>query len=142
MEALYTAEALATGAGRDGRVATSEGNLELDLAIPKEMGGSGDGANPEQLFAAGYAACFHSALQSVARTQKVKITDSSVGARVQIGSNGEGGFGLAVQLEVVIPDLPHDQAQALADAAHKVCCLLYTSPSPRDQRGSRMPSSA
>ena len=108
MEALYTAEALATGAGRDGRVATSEGNLELDLAIPKEMGGSGDGANPEQLFAAGYAACFHSALQSVARTQKVKITDSSVGARVQIGSNGEGGFGLAVQLEVVIPDLPHD----------------------------------
>jgi Ohr subfamily peroxiredoxin len=121
MEALYTAEALATGAGRDGRVATSEGNLELDLAIPKEMGGSGDGANPEQLFAAGYAACFHSALQSVDRTQKVKITDSSVGARVQIGSNGEGGFGLAVQLEVVIPDLPHDQAQALADAAHKVC---------------------
>jgi Ohr subfamily peroxiredoxin len=121
MEALYTAEALATGAGRDGRVATCEGNLELDLAIPKEMGGSGDGANPEQLFAAGYAACFHSALQSVARTQKVKITDSSVGARVQIGSNGEGGFGLAVQLEVVIPDLPHDQAQALADAAHKVC---------------------
>ena len=121
MEALYTAEALATGAGRDGRVATSEGNLELDLAIPKEMGGSGDGANPEQLFAAGYAACFHSALQSVARTQKVKITDSSVGARVQIGSNGEGGFGLAVQLEVVIPDLPHDQAQALADAAHRVC---------------------
>ena len=85
------------------------------------MGDSGDGANPEQLFAAGYAACFHSALQSVARTQKVKITDSSVGARVQIGSNGEGGFGLAVQLEVVIPDLPHDQAQALADAAHKVC---------------------
>ena len=121
MEALYTAEALATGAGRDGRVATSEGSLELDLAIPKEMGGSGDGANPEQLFAAGYAACFHSALQSVARTQKVKISDSSVGARVQIGSNGEGGFGLAVQLEVVIPDLPHDQAQALADAAHKVC---------------------
>ncbi|KQR45171.1 organic hydroperoxide resistance protein [Microbacterium sp. Leaf161] len=121
MEALYTAEALATGAGRDGRVATSEGNLELDLAIPKEMGGSGDGANPEQLFAAGYAACFHSALQSVARTQKVKISDSSVGARVQIGSNGEGGFGLAVQLEVVIPDLPHEQAQALADAAHKVC---------------------
>lgn len=121
MEALYTAEALATGAGRAGRVATSEGNLELDLAIPKEMGGSGDGANPEQLFAAGYAACFHSALQSVARTQKVKITDSSVGARVQIGSNGDGGFGLAVQLEVVIPDVPHDQAQALADAAHKVC---------------------
>ncbi|WP_312168820.1 organic hydroperoxide resistance protein [Microbacterium sp.] len=121
MDALYTAEALATGAGRNGRVATSEGRLDLDLAIPKEMGGSGDGANPEQLFAAGYAACFHSALQTVARTQKVKIADSSVGARVQIGSNGEGGFGLAVQLEVVIPEMPHEQAQALADAAHQVC---------------------
>ena len=121
MDALYTAEALATGAGRNGRVATSDTRLDLDLAIPKEMGGSGDGANPEQLFAAGYAACFHSALQTVARSQKVKITDSSVGARVQIGSNGEGGFGLAVQLEVVIPELPHEQAQALADAAHQVC---------------------
>ncbi|MBT2476398.1 organic hydroperoxide resistance protein [Microbacterium sp. ISL-103] len=121
MDALYTAEALATGAGRNGRVTTGEGRLDLDLAIPKEMGGSGDGANPEQLFAAGYAACFHSALQTVARAQKVKITDSSVGARVQIGSNGDGGFGLAVQLEVVIPDLPHEQAQSLADAAHQVC---------------------
>ncbi|MEV7609386.1 organic hydroperoxide resistance protein [Microbacterium sp. NPDC089320] len=121
MDALYTAEALATGAGRNGRVTTGEGRVDLDLAIPKEMGGSGDGANPEQLFAAGYAACFHSALQTVARAQKVKITDSSVGARVQIGSNGEGGFGLAVQLEVVIPDLPPEQAQALADAAHQVC---------------------
>jgi osmotically inducible protein OsmC len=121
MDALYTAEALATGAGRNGRVTTGEGRLDLDLAIPKEMGGSGDGANPEQLFAAGYAACFHSALQTVARAQRVKITDSSVGARVQIGSNGDGGFGLAVQLEVVIPDLPHEQAQSLADAAHQVC---------------------
>ncbi|WP_144877297.1 organic hydroperoxide resistance protein [Microbacterium sp. 1.5R] len=121
MDALYTAEALATGAGRDGRVVTQEGALALDLAIPKAMGGSGAGANPEQLFAAGYAACFHSALQSVARTQKVAIADSSVGARVHIGSNGQGGFGLAVELEVVIPGLPHDEAQALADAAHQVC---------------------
>lgn len=121
MDALYTAEALATGAGRDGRVVTQEGALALDLAIPKAMGGSGAGANPEQLFAAGYAACFHSALQSVARSQKVAITDSSVGARVHIGSNGQGVFGLAVELEVVIPGLPHEQAQALADAAHQVC---------------------
>ena len=121
MDALYTAEALATGAGRNGHVRTSEGRLDLDLAIPKAMGGSGEGANPEQLFAAGYAACFHSALQTVARAQKVSIADSSVGARVQIGSNGQGGFGLAVQLEVVIPEMPHDQAQALADAAHQVC---------------------
>lgn len=121
MEALYTAEALATGAGRDGRVATSDRRVEFDLAIPKEMGGSGDGANPEQLFAAGYAACFHSALQSVARAQKIRISDSSVGARVQIGQNGQGGFGLAVELEVVIPELEHDQARALAEAAHQVC---------------------
>jgi osmotically inducible protein OsmC len=121
MEALYTAEALATGAGRNGHVTTREGRLDLDMAVPKEMGGSGDGANPEQLFAAGYAACFHSALQGVARSQKVSIADSSVGARVQIGPNGQGGYGLAVQLEVVIPGLPQDQAQALADAAHQVC---------------------
>ncbi|GGL06612.1 Ohr subfamily peroxiredoxin [Curtobacterium luteum] len=121
MEALYTAEALSTGAGRDGRVATSDGSFALDLAIPKEMGGSGAGTNPEQLFAAGYAACFHSALQGVARAQKVKIADSSVGGRVQIGPNGNGGYQLAVLLEVVLPGLEHDQAQALADAAHQVC---------------------
>jgi lipoyl-dependent peroxiredoxin len=91
------------------------------MAIPKEMGGSGNGANPEELFAAGYAACFHSALLGVARAQKVAIHDSTVGGRVSIGPNGQGGFQLAVQLEVVIPDLPRDQAQALADAAHQVC---------------------
>lgn len=121
MDALYTAEALATGEGRNGHVTTTDGRVDLDLAIPREMGGSGEGANPEQLFAAGYAACFHSALQSVARAQKVKIANSTVGGRVSIGSNGAGGFGLAVQLEVVIPELDHDQAQALADAAHQVC---------------------
>jgi osmotically inducible protein OsmC len=121
MDVLYTAEALSTGAGRDGHVATNDKRLDFDMAIPKEMGGSGNGTNPEQLFAAGYAACFHSALQAVARTQKVAIHDSTVGGRVSIGPNDQGGFQLAVQLEVVIPDLPHDQAQALADAAHQVC---------------------
>jgi Ohr subfamily peroxiredoxin len=121
MEALYTAEALSTGAGRDGHVRTSDGQLDLDMAIPKEMGGSGAGANPEQLFAAGYAACFHSALQGVARAQKVTISGSSVGGRVQIGDNGNGGFQLAVLLEVVLPGIEHDRAQALADAAHQVC---------------------
>ncbi|MDO4919036.1 organic hydroperoxide resistance protein [Kocuria sp.] len=121
MDALYTAEALAQGAGRNGSVATQDGSLKFDLAVPKEMGGTGNGANPEQLFAAGYAACFHSALQMVARQQKASLGDSAVGARVQIGSNGEGGFGLAVQLEVVIPDMEQDRAQELADAAHQVC---------------------
>lgn len=120
METIYTAEALSTGAGRDGHVRTTDGRVDLDLAVPTEMGGSGQGTNPEQLFAAGYAACFHSALQSVARQAKKKLGDSSVGARVSIGKAGEG-FGLAVTLEVVIPDLPQDEAQQLADAAHQVC---------------------
>ncbi len=121
MSILYTAEALSTGAGRNGHVATTSGHVNLDMAVPKEMGGSGNGANPEELFAAGYAACFHSALQGVARAQKVAITDSTVGSRVHILPNGEGGFVLAVDLEVVIPELDAETAQALADAAHKVC---------------------
>ncbi|MEU4207622.1 organic hydroperoxide resistance protein [Rothia terrae] len=120
MEAIYTTEALATGAGRDGSVRTADGSFEANLAIPTEMGGSGKGNNPEQLFAAGYAACFHSALQMVARSQKKNIEGSSVGAKVSIGKEGEG-FGLAVELEVVIPEMAHDEAQALADAAHQVC---------------------
>ncbi len=121
MKTLYTAEALATGAGRDGHVRTADGQLDLDLAIPESMGGSGDGANPELLVAAGYAACFHSALQSVARRAKADLGDSSVGALVGIGPNDEGGFELEVTLEVVIPDLPHDQAQELVERAHRVC---------------------
>jgi Ohr subfamily peroxiredoxin len=121
MEILYTAEALSTGAGRNGHVRTSDGQVDLDLAMPKEMGGSGNGANPEDLFAAGYAACFHSALQGVARSRKIKIEDSSVGGRVSIGPNGEGGFQLAVMLEIVIPGIELALAQELADAAHQVC---------------------
>ncbi|MDO8144866.1 organic hydroperoxide resistance protein [Isoptericola sp. b408] len=117
----YTAEALSTGAGRDGRVRTDDGRVDLDMAVPKDLGGSGDGSNPEQLFAAGYAACFHSALQSVARQRKIRLTDTSVGARVHIGADGDGGFGLAVELEVVVPDLPAQDARALADAAERVC---------------------
>lgn len=121
MEAIYTTEALATGEGRNGTVRTADGSFEANLAIPQEMGGTGKGNNPEQLFAAGYAACFHSALQMVARMQKKDIQDSSVGARVSIGKNDDGGFGLAVVLEVVIPGMARDEAQALADAAHQVC---------------------
>jgi Ohr subfamily peroxiredoxin len=121
MKPLYSTEALATGAGRDGHVDVSGSDLAFDMAVPTAMGGSGKGANPEQLFAAGYAACSHSALQLVARQKKVAIEGSSVGARVSIGSNDEGGFALAVDLEVVIPELDHDTAQALADAAHQVC---------------------
>lgn len=121
MNTLYTAEALATGAGRDGRVRSADGKLDLDLSIPKEMGGDGEGSNPEQLFASGYAACFHSALQAVARGAKVELGDSTVGALVGIGANDAGGFQLEVTLEVVIPDLPHDQARELVERAHLVC---------------------
>ncbi|WP_322409972.1 organic hydroperoxide resistance protein [Microbacterium invictum] len=121
MDALYTAEALATGGGRDGHVRTADGILDTDVRVPKEMGGAGGAPNPELLFAAGYAACFHSALQSVARAQKVKIDGSSVGSRVSLGSNGNGGFELAVLLEVVVPGVEAEVAQQLADAAHQVC---------------------
>ncbi|SKD66769.1 Putative organic hydroperoxide resistance protein/OsmC-like protein [Mycobacteroides abscessus subsp. abscessus] len=121
MSTLYTAEALVTGEGRDGKGRTSDGRLDLDLAIPKEMGGSGNGTNPEQLFAIGYAACFHSALRMIGRQEKADITDSSVGARVSLGPTDNGGFALAVELEVTLPNLDHDVAQQLTEKAHQVC---------------------
>lgn len=121
MKTLYTAEALATGAGRDGHGRTVDGRLEVDLAVPSEMGGSGDGTNPEQLFAVGYAACFHSALQAVARQAETDISNSSVGARVNIGPNDAGGYQLSVELEVTLPEVDADTAQQLADRAHEVC---------------------
>ncbi|CAN3127561.1 organic hydroperoxide resistance protein [Mycobacterium sp. smrl_JER01] len=118
---LYTAEALATGEGRDGHGRTSDGRLDLDLAIPKEMGGSGNGTNPEQLFAVGYAACFHSALRLVGRQDKVDVSDSAVGSRVAIGQNGQGGFELAVELEITLPNVDHDTAVKVAEKAHQIC---------------------
>ncbi|MCX4091884.1 organic hydroperoxide resistance protein [Nocardia sp. alder85J] len=121
MAVLYTAEALATGDGRNGHGRTSDGRLDVDLAMPKEMGGSGEGTNPEQLFAIGYAACYHSALRLVARQAGADVDDSSVGAKVGIGPNDAGGFGLEVTLEITLPHLSHDEAQALADKAHEVC---------------------
>ncbi|GAA4489457.1 organic hydroperoxide resistance protein [Rhodococcus olei] len=121
MEAIYTAEALVTGDGRNGHGRSSDGRLDLTLAIPVEMGGTGEGTNPEQLFAVGYAACYHSALRMIARQAGADVTDSAVGARVGIGSVEGGGFALAVTLEVSLPHLPHELAQELADKAHQVC---------------------
>lgn len=121
MKTLYTVEALATGEGRDGHGRSSDGKLDLDLATPTELGGSGEGTNPEQLFAVGYAACFHSALRLVARAEKADVSDSAVGARVSLGQLDTGGFGLAVELEVTLPNLDHDTAQALTEKAHQVC---------------------
>ncbi|GAB2665752.1 organic hydroperoxide resistance protein [Gordonia jinhuaensis] len=121
MKTLYTAEALATGDGRNGHARTDDGKVDVNLAAPKEMGGSGEGTNPEQLFAAGYAACFHSALRLVAKQDGADVTDSAVGARVSIGPNDAGGFGLAVALEVTLPHVDHDKALELTEKAHQVC---------------------
>jgi Ohr subfamily peroxiredoxin len=117
---LYTAEAVSSGDGRNGHVVTSDGKLDLDLAFPPEMGGTGAGTNPEQLFAAGYAACFHSALRLVAGRQHVQLGDSTVTSRVGIGPEGEA-FGLAVTLEIHVPGLEREKVREFADAAHQVC---------------------
>jgi Ohr subfamily peroxiredoxin len=121
MRVLSTASARATGDGRDGHVRTSEGTLDLDLAIPKEMGGAGGAANPEQLFAAGYAACFHSALRRVATRAKADPSGSAVEATIGIGPNGSGGFGLTAELLVDLPALPRATAEQLVAQAHQVC---------------------
>ncbi|MEV4623091.1 organic hydroperoxide resistance protein [Asanoa sp. NPDC049573] len=117
---LYTAEAVSTGDGRNGHVATSDGRIDLDLAMPPELGGTGDGANPEQLFASGYAACFHSALRLVARQTEADMTDSTVSALVSLG-NEDQGLGLAVTLLVNLPHVAPGTAKELASAAHRVC---------------------
>jgi Ohr subfamily peroxiredoxin len=117
---LYTAEAIAVG-GREGHARSSDGVLDVDLRPPVEMGGPGGATNPEQLFAAGYAACFQSALGVVARRRKVDTTKSTVESRVTIGTIGGGGFGLAVALEVHIPDVDEPTAHSLVEEAHQVC---------------------
>ncbi len=121
MKTLYTAEATATG-GRQGHARTSDGHLDVDIAVPPEMGGSdSDATNPEQLFAAGYAACFGSALQVVAGKQDKDVSQSSVTARVGIGMIGKGAFGLEVELQVAIPGMDESEARALVERAHEVC---------------------
>jgi osmotically inducible protein OsmC len=117
---LYTAEARSTGDGRNGHVTSSDGRLDFDLAFPKEMGGTGEGSNPEQLFAAGYAACFHSALRITARNAKADVDGSTVTARVGIGPDGPG-YGLAVTLLIHLPNVPAETARQLTEAAHQVC---------------------
>ena len=120
MRTLYEAEATSTGDGRNGHARSSDGILDVDLAMPVAMGGSGDATNPEQLFAAGYAACFHSALQLVARKEKVRVRGSSVTAEVGIGPAG-AGFGLTATLVVSLPDIEPGVADKLVAAAHQVC---------------------
>jgi len=120
MNILYTAEATAWG-GREGRTASTDGILDVMLAVPKELGGPGGATNPEQLFAAGFAACFHSALKVVARREKVDVSESAVTARVGLGMNDDGGFNVAVELEAELPDVERSVAEALVEKAHHVC---------------------
>ncbi|NTV72871.1 MAG: organic hydroperoxide resistance protein [Holophaga sp.] len=121
MTALYEIKASANG-GRAGRVTSADGVLDFQLALPKGLGGpGGPHPNPEMLFAAGYAACFQSALGFVAGSAKVRLGTQRVDATVGIGPKDGGGFQLAVKLEVFLPDLPREQAQSLMEQAHQVC---------------------
>ncbi len=120
VEVLYTAVATAEN-GRDGRVASDDGQLDVVVNPPKELGGSGAGTNPEQLFAAGYSACFQGALGVVARQEKVDISGSTVTAQVGIGKTAEGGFGLKVAISATIPTVDAATALALVEKAHQVC---------------------
>jgi Ohr subfamily peroxiredoxin len=120
MKILYTAEATADG-GREGRARSSDGVLAVQLAIPTELGGPGGGTNPEQLFAAGYAACFQSAMFTVARRMQISAEGSRVTARVGLGTQEGGAFGLAVELTVSAPGLDHQTATELVERAHQVC---------------------
>ena len=122
MNELYTAMATAEG-GREGRVATSDGALDLQLSLPKGLGGpeTPGTTNPEQLFASGYAACFHSALKLVARQMEIDADRSTVTAVVGLGVDEVGGFRLGVELEINVPGADHDAAVALAEKAHEVC---------------------
>ncbi|MDQ0601112.1 osmotically inducible protein OsmC [Streptomyces canus] len=117
---MYVAEATAHG-GRDGYVTSQDGQIELKVAMPPQMGGDGNGTNPEQLFAAGYSACFHNALVLVGRRFGFDLVGSTVAAKVGIGPNAQRGYGLAVALSVSLPVLDQDVATKLVDAAHEVC---------------------
>ncbi len=120
MKILYVAHASATG-GRDGHAESSDGNLSVTLARPKEMGGNGQGTNPEQLFAAGYSACFLSAMHFIAGQKKIALSkDTTVSLDVGIGPI-DHGFGLDIDLHVKVPGMDHAQAVALVEAAHQVC---------------------
>ena len=121
VDVKYTTEATATG-GRDGHAKTADGSLDVKLAKPKEMGGTGDGNNPEQLFAAGYSACFLGAIKAAAAGEKVNVpADTTVTATVGIGPRSEGGFGITAALKISLPGLDRAQAQTLVDKAHQIC---------------------
>ena len=120
---IYKTSAKANGGGRNGHTQSDDGSVNLDLVIPKEMGGPGGvGANPEKLFAAGYSACFLGALNAVAGKENVKIpADASVSATVGFGPRSEGGYGITVDLLIDLPGLDKADAERVVNAAHQVC---------------------
>jgi osmotically inducible protein OsmC len=122
IEVVYTTESTATGGGRDGHVKSDDGRIDLETRPPKAMGGNGEGTNPEQLFSAGYAACFLSALRLVAGKSKVKLDDASnVAVQIGFGKDSEGGFGLNATITGYLPGLEQDVAEGLVEQAHQVC---------------------
>ncbi|PTT14845.1 organic hydroperoxide resistance protein [Flavobacterium sp. HMWF030] len=121
MKTLYTTSVTAKG-GRNGQVKSENGILNLEVRMPKALGGANDDfTNPEMLFAAGYAACFDSALNLIISKSKIKAGETSVAAKVSIGQNEDGGFGLAAELDVNIPGVSIEEAQELTEKAHQIC---------------------
>lgn len=122
MDALYTAEATARGGGRNGEVVTSDGLIDETLAVPAELGGPGGrNTNPEQLFAAGYAASFHGALRMLADQADVHLPETAVTAQVDIGADATGTYTLVVRLTATLPGLEEGRANELVAQAHKAC---------------------
>ncbi|WP_279105077.1 organic hydroperoxide resistance protein [Gordonia paraffinivorans] len=123
IEPVYTISSTASGGGRDGKVVSASGQIDLDLRMPKEMGGSGEGTNPEELFSAGYAACFLGALRATSKQAGNPVPDeSTVKVTVGIGKDpSDGGFGLTVGIEVYIPGVDEAKARELAEKAHEFC---------------------
>ncbi len=122
IEVVYTTESTATGGGRDGHVKSADGRIDLDTRPPKAMGGSGEGTNPEQLFSAGYAACFLGALRLVAGKSEVKLDDATnVTVEIGFGKDSEGGFGLTGKIIGYLPGLDESAAHDLVEQAHQVC---------------------
>jgi Ohr subfamily peroxiredoxin len=120
---LYRTSATATGGGRDGHTALDDGSAQLDLTVPKELGGpGGDGLNPEKLFALGYSACFMGALRHYAAAKKITVPEgAAIKVAVGIGPREDEGFGLDVQILITLPGMDPDEAQALIEGAHHVC---------------------
>ena len=120
MKVLYTTKAVASG-GREGKVDVKDGGLSFKMAHSKELGGSGNGVNPEQLFAAGYSACFGSALLAAARSEKLPVKNPAIAVEVSIGTEEDGGFALSANIVATVSGISQQQADELVKKAHTIC---------------------